>query len=87
MVSATRSLAEWGSVGLLERELQQQGPQLRSIAKAQGLWHPRLNGNTSATFSVDRRRHLFSLASMFGTPFDGLWLKPFSQWDSCSAVT
>lgn len=67
MMSATRSLAEWGSVGLLERELQQQGPQLRSIVKAQGLWHPHLNGNTSATFSVDRSRHLLSLASMFGT--------------------
>lgn len=76
MVSAARSLAEWGSVGLLERELQQQGPQLRSIVKAQGLWHPRLNSNTSATFTVDRRRHMFSLASMFGTPFDGLLPKP-----------
>lgn len=61
-----RSLAEWGSVGLLERELRQRGPVLRSIVKAAGLWHPRLNQNTSATFSVDRKRHLLSLASMFG---------------------
>lgn len=65
----TRSLAEWGSVGLLERELRQQSSQLRSIVKAQGLWHPRVNGNTTAAFTVDRRNHLLSLASMFGELF------------------
>lgn len=61
-----RSLAEWGSVGLLERELRQRGAALRSIVKAGGLWHPRLNQNTSAAFTADRRRPYLSLASMFG---------------------
>lgn len=50
----------------MERELRQQGGLLRSIVKAQGLWHPRVNANTSTTFTVDRKRHLLSLASMFG---------------------
>lgn len=59
-------LAEWGSVQLLERELRQQGKKLRSIIKAPGLWYPHVNSNTSAVFTVDRKRHLVSLASMFG---------------------
>lgn len=67
MFHVHRSLAEWGSVGLLERELRQNGRLLRSIVKAQGLWHPNVNSNTSAVFSVDRSRHRLSLASMFGS--------------------
>ncbi|XP_052738249.1 spondin-1 [Bicyclus anynana] len=77
-----RSLAEWGSVGLLERELRQQGSVLRSIVKAAGLWHPRLNQNTSATFSVDRKRHLLSLASMFGPSPD--WVVGVSALELCN---
>lgn len=65
-MNCSRSLAEWGSVGLMERELRQEGAKLRSIVKAQGLWHPRVNSNTSASFTVDRKRHVVSLASMFG---------------------
>ncbi|CAG9563203.1 unnamed protein product [Danaus chrysippus] len=77
-----RSLAEWGSPGLLERELHQHGPAyLRSVVKAAGLWHPRLNLNTSATFTVDRKRHLLSLASMFGPSPD--WVVGVSGLDLC----
>ncbi|XP_049865590.1 spondin-1 isoform X2 [Pectinophora gossypiella] len=76
-----RSLAEWGSVGLLERELRQQGGVLRSIVKAAGLWHPRVNANTSAAFTVDRRRHLLSLASMFGPSPD--WVVGVTGLDLC----
>ncbi|CAH2062716.1 unnamed protein product, partial [Iphiclides podalirius] len=77
-----RSLAEWGSVGLLERELRQQGRLLRSIVKAQGLWHPRVNSNTSTVFSVDRRRHYLSLASMFGPSPD--WVVGVSGLELCN---
>ncbi|XP_069355475.1 spondin-1 [Maniola hyperantus] len=77
-----RSLAEWGSVGLLERELRQQGPVLRSIVKAAGLWHPRLNQNTSAAFTVDRKRHYLSLASMFGPSPD--WVVGVSGLNLCN---
>lgn len=76
-----RSLAEWGSVGLLERELRQQGGLLRSIVKAQGLWHPRVNSNTSASFTVDKKRHYLSLASMFGPSPD--WVVGVSGLDLC----
>lgn len=76
-----RSLAEWGSVGLMERELRQQGSKLRSIVKAQGLWHPRVNSNTSAAFTVDRKRHMLSLASMFGPSPD--WVVGVSGLDLC----
>nr|XP_049697073.1 spondin-1 [Helicoverpa armigera]XP_049697074.1 spondin-1 [Helicoverpa armigera]XP_049697075.1 spondin-1 [Helicoverpa armigera]XP_049697076.1 spondin-1 [Helicoverpa armigera] len=76
-----RSLAEWGSVGLLERELRQQGGKLRSIVKAQGLWHPRVNANTTAGFTVDRKRHLLSLASMFGPSPD--WVVGVSGLNLC----
>ncbi|KAL4704184.1 hypothetical protein ACJJTC_000054 [Scirpophaga incertulas] len=76
-----RSLAEWGSVELQERELRQQGKLLRSIVKAPGLWHPRVNGNTSAVFNVDRQRHLLSLASMFGPSPD--WVVGVSGLDLC----
>ncbi|CAH2092340.1 unnamed protein product [Euphydryas editha] len=77
-----RSLAEWGSVGLLERELRQRGSILRSIVKAAGLWHPRLNENTTATFSVDRKRHYLSLASMFGPSPD--WVVGVNGLDLCN---
>ncbi|GBP54114.1 Spondin-1, partial [Eumeta japonica] len=75
------SLAEWGSVGLLERELRQKGSELRSIVKAAGLWHPRVNTNTSSAFTVDRRRHVLSLASMFGPSPD--WVVGVSGLDLC----
>ncbi|XP_038213109.1 spondin-1 isoform X2 [Zerene cesonia] len=77
-----RSLAEWGSVGLLERELRQQGGKLRSIVKAQGLWHPKVNSNTSATFTVDRKRHLLSVASMFGPSPD--WVVGVNGLELCN---
>ncbi|KAG6460168.1 hypothetical protein O3G_MSEX011822 [Manduca sexta] len=76
-----RSLAEWGSVGLQERELRQQGGKLRSIVKAQGLWYPKVNSNTTAGFSVDRKRHLLSVASMFGPSPD--WVVGVSGLDLC----
>ncbi|GLV35646.1 fat-spondin [Carabus blaptoides fortunei] len=61
-----RSLAEWGSPRLLESELKAQSKYLKNIVKAPGLWYPNVNANTSATFRVDRIRHLVSLASMLG---------------------
>ncbi|XP_022829303.1 spondin-1 [Spodoptera litura] len=76
-----RSLAEWGSVGLLEAELRQQGSKLRSIVKAQGLWHPRVNSNTSAAFTTDRKRPFLSLASMFGPSPD--WVVGVSGLNLC----
>ncbi|KOB71744.1 putative f-spondin [Operophtera brumata] len=57
------------------------GGRLRSIVKAQGLWHPRVNANTSATFTVDRKRHLLSLASMFGPSPD--WVVGVSGLELC----
>ncbi|XP_075972312.1 extracellular matrix protein f-spondin [Anticarsia gemmatalis] len=76
-----RSLAEWGAVGLMERELRQQGSKLRSIVKAQGLWYPKVNTNTSGYFTVDRRRHFVSLASMFGPSPD--WVVGVSGLNLC----
>ncbi|KAG5895097.1 hypothetical protein JTB14_036372 [Gonioctena quinquepunctata] len=61
-----RSLAEWGSVRLMETELRAKSKFLRTIIKASGLWYPHVNTNTSTSFKVDRRHHLISLASMFG---------------------
>ncbi|CAG9765548.1 unnamed protein product [Ceutorhynchus assimilis] len=61
-----RSLAEWGSVRMMEIELRAKAKFLRTIIKAAGLWHPNVNTNTSTNFKVDRRHHLISLASMFG---------------------
>ncbi|XP_044255568.1 spondin-1 [Tribolium madens] len=61
-----RSLAEWGSVRLLETELRAKSKYLRTIIKAAGLWYPNVNTNTSANFRVDRRHHLISLSSMLG---------------------
>lgn len=62
-----RSLAEWGSVRLMESELREQSKHLRTIIKAAGLWYPNVNTNTSTNFKVDRKHNLVSLASMFGT--------------------
>ncbi|XP_052132160.1 spondin-1 [Frankliniella occidentalis] len=78
-----RQLAEWGSVGWLERELRAKSQHLRSLIKAGGLWHPRVNQNTSATFNVDKRRHLVSLASMFGPSPD--WVVGVSGLNLCQA--
>lgn len=61
-----RSLAEWGSVRLMETELRAKSKYLRTIIKAAGLWYPKVNTNTTTNFKVDRRHHLVSLASMFG---------------------
>ncbi|KAL1506661.1 hypothetical protein ABEB36_005985 [Hypothenemus hampei] len=61
-----RSLAEWGSVRMMETELRAKAKYLRTIIKASGLWYPNVNTNTSANFKVDRRHHLISVASMFG---------------------
>lgn len=76
-----RSLAEWGSGDLLSRELREKGGILRSIVKANGLWYPKVNTNTSATFIVDRRRHYVSLASMFGPSPD--WVVGVSSLNLC----
>lgn len=76
-----RQLAEWGSVGWLERELRAKSRHLRTLVKAPGLWYPRVTQNTSATFNVDRRRHLLSLASMFGPSPD--WVVGVSGLDLC----
>ncbi|KAF7283544.1 hypothetical protein GWI33_000285 [Rhynchophorus ferrugineus] len=61
-----RSLAEWGSVRLMETELRASTRYIRTIIKAAGLWYPQVNTNTSTNFKVDRKHHLVSLASMFG---------------------
>ncbi|XP_072941725.1 spondin-1 [Epargyreus clarus] len=76
-----RSLAEWGSVGLLERELRQRGG-LRSIVKAQGLWYPHVNSNTSTAFSVDKKRPYLSVASMFGPSPD--WVVGVNGLNLCN---
>lgn len=61
-----RSLAEWGSPRLVESELRAQSKYLKNIVKVPGLWYPNVNGKTTSTFRVDRKRHLVSLASMLG---------------------
>lgn len=78
-----RQLAEWGSVGWLERELRAKARHLRTLVKAPGLWYPRVTQNTSSTFNVDRRRHLVSLVSMFGPSPD--WVVGVSGLDLCLA--
>lgn len=65
-----RSLAEWGSVRLMETELKAKAKFLRTLIKAPGLWYPNVNTNTTTTFKVDRRHHLISLASMFGKMYN-----------------
>lgn len=61
-----KSLAEWGSVRLIESELKAKSKYMRTIIKAAGLWYPKVNTNTTTTFKVDRRHHLVSVASMLG---------------------
>jgi hypothetical protein len=39
---------------------------IRTIVKAAGLWHPKVNANTSSTFRVDRKHPLISMVSMLG---------------------
>ncbi|XP_072390707.1 spondin-1 [Diabrotica undecimpunctata] len=76
-----RSLAEWGSVRLMETELRAKSKYLRTIIKASGLWYPNVNTNTSTTFRVDRRHHLISVASMFGPSPD--WVVGINGLNLC----
>lgn len=78
-----RSMAEWGSVRLLEIELRSKGSRLRTLIKAAGLWYPYVNTNTSTTFRVDRVHHKVSLASMFGPSPD--WVVGVSGLNLCNA--
>nr|XP_016929082.1 spondin-1 [Drosophila suzukii] len=77
-----RSLAEWGSPTALETELRGNGPKLRTLIKAAGLWYPHVNQNTSAKFRVDRKHPKVSLASMFGPSPD--WVVGISGLDLCT---
>ncbi|KAK6619736.1 hypothetical protein RUM43_012496 [Polyplax serrata] len=76
-----RQVAEWGSARGLEAELRSQARNLRTLIKAAGLWHPRVNENTTATFKVDRERNLLSLVSMFGPTPD--WIVGVSGLNLC----
>ncbi|KAK9875790.1 hypothetical protein WA026_009580 [Henosepilachna vigintioctopunctata] len=76
-----RSLAEWGSVRLMETELRAKSKYLRTIIKAAGLWYPDVNKETRAKFKVDRIHHLISLASMFGPTPD--WVVGISGLNLC----
>ncbi|XP_030767480.1 spondin-1 isoform X2 [Sitophilus oryzae] len=76
-----RSLAEWGSVRLMEIELRAKAKYIRTIIKAAGLWHPNVNTNTSTNFKVDRKHHLVSLASMFGPSPD--WVVGINGLNLC----
>ncbi|XP_064537926.1 spondin-1 [Drosophila montana] len=78
-----RSLAEWGSPTALETELRTQGPKLRTLIKAAGLWFPNVNQNTSSKFRVDRKHPKISLVSMFGPSPD--WVVGISGVDLCTA--
>ncbi|KAM8712625.1 hypothetical protein ACLKA7_013027 [Drosophila subpalustris] len=78
-----RSLAEWGSPTALETELRAQGPKLRTLIKAAGLWYPNVNQNTSSKFRVDRKHPKVSLASMFGPSPD--WVVGISGVDLCTS--
>lgn len=51
---------------MMEEELLHLSKHLKTIIKTPGLWYPHVNSNVSTTFKVDQRRHLVSLASMFG---------------------
>ncbi|XP_052838222.1 spondin-1 [Drosophila gunungcola] len=77
-----RSLAEWGSPTALEGELRANGPKLRTLIKAAGLWYPNVNQNTSAKFRVDRKHPKVSLVSMFGPSPD--WVVGISGLDLCT---
>ncbi|KAL3267359.1 hypothetical protein HHI36_011490 [Cryptolaemus montrouzieri] len=76
-----RSLAEWGSVRLMETELRAKSRYLRTIIKAAGLWYPNVNSKTSAKFKVDRRHNLISLASMLGPTPD--WVVGINGLNLC----
>ncbi|XP_023024840.1 extracellular matrix protein f-spondin [Leptinotarsa decemlineata] len=76
-----RSLAEWGSVRLMETELRAKSQFLRTIIKASGLWYPHVNTNTTTSFKVDIRHHLISLASMFGPSPD--WVVGINGLNLC----
>lgn len=78
-----RSMAEWGSVRLLETELRAKGPRLRTLIKSAGLWFPHVNTNTSSTFRVDRIHHKLSLVSMFGPSPD--WVVGVNGLNLCKA--
>ncbi|EDW79724.2 uncharacterized protein Dwil_GK17866 [Drosophila willistoni] len=77
-----RSLAEWGSPSALESELRANGPKLRTLIKAAGLWYPDVNQNTSSKFRVDRKHPKVSLVSMFGPSPD--WVVGISGVDLCT---
>ncbi|XP_018331208.1 spondin-1 [Agrilus planipennis] len=76
-----KSLAEWGSVRLMESELKAQSKHLRTIIKANGLWYPKVNTNTSTNFKVDRKHNLISVASMFGPSPD--WVVGVNSLNLC----
>uniref|UniRef100_A0A1B6CP24 Spondin-1 n=1 Tax=Clastoptera arizonana TaxID=38151 RepID=A0A1B6CP24_9HEMI len=78
---ALRQVAEWGSVGAMEKELRLNGRYLRTLIKAAGLWYPKVNTNTSSSFRVDRSKHLVSLVSMFGPSPD--WIVGVSGLNLC----
>ncbi|XP_034103073.1 spondin-1 [Drosophila albomicans] len=78
-----RSLAEWGSPTALETELRAQGPKLRTLIKAAGLWYPNVNQNTSSKFRVDRKHPKVSLTSMFGPSPD--WVVGINGVDLCTS--
>ncbi|XP_001360711.2 spondin-1 [Drosophila pseudoobscura] len=77
-----RSLAEWGSPAALETELRANGPKLRTLIKAAGLWYPNVNENTSSKFRVDRKHPKVSMVSMFGPSPD--WVVGISGVDLCT---
>ncbi|XP_012263260.2 spondin-1 [Athalia rosae] len=76
-----RALAEWGSVTGVHNELKAKTKHLRSLFKAAGLWYPRVNTNTTATFSVDRKHPLLSAVSMLGPSPD--WVVGVSKLNLC----
>ncbi|XP_050426277.1 spondin-1-like [Adelges cooleyi] len=76
-----RQLAEWGSTGILESELRQQKRHLRTLIKAAGLWHPRVNSNTTSKFRVDRKHHFVSMGSMIGPSPD--WFVGVNGYNLC----
>ncbi|KAL7305034.1 hypothetical protein TKK_0002818 [Trichogramma kaykai] len=76
-----RQLAEWGSVAGLEGEFQAKQRYLKTFIKAPGLWYPSMNSNTSASFEVDRRHPLLSIASSMGPSPD--WVVGVSKLNLC----
>ncbi|XP_014292513.1 spondin-1 [Halyomorpha halys] len=76
-----QQMAEYGIVRELETELRNQSKQLKSIIVATGLWYPDVNSKTTALFKVDPKKHLLSLASMFGPSPD--WFVGISGLNLC----